>query len=67
MSEIWNPWHGCHKKSEGCLNCYMYYLDAQRGQKSDTVYKVKNNFNLPLKKDRKGNYKIKKGTFSILV
>jgi len=62
MSEIWNPWHGCYKKSEGCLNCYMYYLDAQRGQRSDVVYKVKNNFNLPLKKDRKGNYKIKKGT-----
>lgn len=62
MSEIWNPWHGCYKKSEGCLNCYMYYLDAQRGQRSDVIYKVKNNFNLPLKKDRKENYKIKKGT-----
>lgn len=41
MSEIWNPWHGCYKKSEGCLNCYMYYLDAQRGQRSDVIYKVK--------------------------
>ncbi|MBQ2628769.1 MAG: DUF5131 family protein [Kiritimatiellae bacterium] len=19
---IWNPWHGCHKVSEGCQHCY---------------------------------------------
>ena len=23
----WNPWHGCHKCSEGCQNCYAYFLD----------------------------------------
>lgn len=28
--DIWNPWHGCRKYSEGCDHCYMYYLDAQR-------------------------------------
>ena len=28
--EIWNPWHGCKKYSEGCENCYMYFLDKQR-------------------------------------
>lgn len=22
--DIWNPWHGCIKKSEGCANCYIY-------------------------------------------
>ena len=27
---IWNPWHGCNKYSEGCDHCYMYYLDAQK-------------------------------------
>lgn len=27
MHDIWNPWHGCVKCSEGCENCYMYYLD----------------------------------------
>ena len=26
--EIWNPWRGCHKISEGCLNCYMFRRDA---------------------------------------
>ena len=22
--QMWNLWHGCHKKSEGCLHCYVY-------------------------------------------
>ena len=30
MNDIWNPWHGCHKYSEGCKYCYMYYLDSKR-------------------------------------
>ena len=60
--DIWNPWHGCTKKSEGCLNCYMYYLDKQRNQiESNNIYKVKNNFNYPLQKDKNGLYKIKSG------
>ena len=32
MHDIWNPWHGCRKCSEGCLNCYMYYLDSLRDE-----------------------------------
>lgn len=60
--DIWNPWHGCTKKSEGCLNCYMYYLDKQRNKiDSNNIYKVKNNFNYPLQKDKNGLYKIKSG------
>lgn len=31
MHDIWNPWHGCTRFSEGCDNCYMYYMDGQRG------------------------------------
>jgi protein gp37 len=27
MHDIWNPWHGCIKKSEDCDHCYMYFLD----------------------------------------
>lgn len=62
MHDIWNPWHGCKKISEGCDNCYMYYLDNVRTQKeSSVIYKSKTNFNYPLKKDRNGNYKIKSG------
>ena len=24
---MWNPWHGCHKISPGCKNCYVYRQD----------------------------------------
>lgn len=41
MHDIWNPWHGCIKKSEGCQNCYMYFLDRQRGGRGEHIYKVK--------------------------
>lgn len=62
MHDIWNPWHGCKKKSEGCAHCYMYYLDSLHNNKisSDTIYKT-NNYNYPLQKDKNGNYKIKSG------
>ena len=59
----WNPWHGCHKYSEGCKNCFMYFLDKTRGRDGSQIYKTKTDFNLPLKKDRQGNYKIKSGEF----
>lgn len=62
MDYIWNPWHGCYKYSEGCKNCYMYFLDAQREKDGSEIYKVKTNFNLPLKKNRNREYKIKSGT-----
>ena len=29
MSEMWNLWHGCHKKSEGCRHCYVFRRDAE--------------------------------------
>ncbi len=61
MNDIWNPWHGCHKYSEGCQNCYMYFLDSQREKNGNEIYKVKTNFNLPLKKNRNGEYKIQSG------
>lgn len=61
MNDIWNPWHGCRKYSEGCDNCYMFFLDKERERDDSKIYKVKTNFNLPLKKDRQGNYKIKSG------
>lgn len=56
----WNLWHGCHKVSAGCQNCYVYRMDAKYDRDSSQVHKT-NNFNLPIKKDRKGNYKIKSG------
>ncbi|MEE0835611.1 MAG: DUF5131 family protein [Clostridia bacterium] len=61
LEYIWNPWHGCKKYSEGCLNCYMYYLDRERGNDGSKIYRVKNNFNLPLKRTRDGKWKIPAG------
>ena len=45
------------KYSEGCENCYMYYLDSQRDKDGSDIYKVKTNFNLPLKKVEMENIK----------
>ena len=29
MINLWNAWHGCHKISAGCKNCYMFRRDAK--------------------------------------
>ncbi len=60
MRDIWNPWHGCIKKSEGCANCYMYFLDKIRDQNGADIYRTQN-FDYPLQKNRAGAYKIKSG------
>lgn len=39
----------------------MYFLDKQRGGDGRRIYKVKNNFDYPLSKDKNGRYKIKSG------
>lgn len=57
---IWNPWRGCHKKSEGCLNCYIHRADSRKGIVTDMIYKTEE-FDKPTEKDSKGNYKIKSG------
>ena len=57
---IWNPWHGCHKISEGCLNCYMFRRDALYDKDSTVVTKTAN-FNAPVKRKRDGSYAIQSG------
>ena len=58
----WNPWHGCHKCSEGCRNCYMYALDKMRGVETDAgVVRKTNDFDMPLRKNRQKEYKVKSG------
>jgi len=61
MHDIWNPWHGCVKCSEGCEHCYMYFLDRVRDRNGADIYKTKAGFTYPLQKDRKGNFKIQSG------
>ena len=59
---FWSPWHGCLKCSPGCLNCYVYYLDKLHNKDASIITKSKTNFDLPIKKNRKGEYKIPSNT-----
>ena len=61
MGISYNCWHGCHKKSEGCLNCYVYRRDFSIG-KDASIVTLNKNYDLPIKKDRHGNYKYPKGS-----
>ena len=61
MHDIWNPWHGCLRCSEGCQHCYMYYLDKLRDKNGADIYRTKAGFRYPLSKDRQGNFKVKSG------
>lgn len=54
---VWNLWHGCRKISPGCQNCYVYRMDARWEQDSSIVRKTAN-FDLPVKKNRSGAYKL---------
>ena len=60
MHDIWNPWHGCIKASEGCAHCYMYFLDKIRGEDGSRIYRTQN-FNYPLQRRRSGGYKVMSG------
>lgn len=54
---IWNPWHGCRKISPGCANCYVYRRDESIGKDASVVSKTAD-YDLPLKKNRQGQYKL---------
>ena len=53
----WNPWHGCKKISPGCANCYVYRRDAEFGKDSSMVTRT-SSFDMPIKRNRKGEYKL---------
>ena len=48
---IWNPWHGCHKISPGCLHCYVYRRDESVGRDASVVAKTAD-FDLPIRRGR---------------
>lgn len=54
----WNPWHGCHKYSSGCLHCYVYRSDAKYDRDASVVQKTAS-FGLPVQKARDHSYKLK--------
>lgn len=57
---MWNPWRGCHKYSDGCKYCYIHKGDYKRGVDTSLITKTKN-FDAPILKNKKGEYKIKSG------
>lgn len=60
---MWNPWHGCHKISAGCKNCYVYREDAARGVVVPTSEVRKtSSLALPIRRDRQNNWKYPAGT-----
>lgn len=61
MHDIWNPWHGWVKCSEGCRHCYMYFLDRVRDKNGADIYRTKAGFTYPLQRKRGGSYKVKSG------
>ncbi|MCI5850768.1 MAG: phage Gp37/Gp68 family protein [Sutterellaceae bacterium] len=61
IHDIWNRWHGCVKKSEGCKHCYMYALDKAHGRLGSDIYRVESNFRYPLSRNRDGSWKVKSG------
>ncbi|MCK8058485.1 MULTISPECIES: DUF5131 family protein [unclassified Fusibacter] len=59
---IWNPWKGCHKLSEGCVNCFIHRSDENKGIDTNTIYKT-DEFAKIIKKNKHGQYLIKSGEF----
>ena len=59
--QMWSPWHGCKKISEGCENCYMYYLDKIRDRDGSEIYKTQG-FYLPIQRNRQGAYVVPSGS-----
>lgn len=57
---LWNPWRGCHRYSEGCKFCYIHRGDRKRNVDTNIISKT-NKFNLPIVKNKKGEYKLKAG------
>lgn len=57
---IWNPWRGCHKKSDGCLHCYIHRGDANKGIDTDVIVKTDGFYRI-IERDKKGNYVVKSG------
>lgn len=60
MGMMWNLWHGCHKVSEGCRNCYVYRRDSRYGIDSSQVRRTRS-FRLPVERHRDGSWKVPPG------
>ena len=57
---MWSPWHGCHRCSPGCLNCYVYRGDARYGRDASKVYRT-GEYDLPVRGRRDGSPRLAAG------
>ncbi len=57
---MWNPWRGCHRYSEGCKYCYIHKGDDKRGIDTNVIVRT-DKFNVPIEKNKSGEYKVKAG------
>lgn len=59
---IWNAWHGCHRVSPGCNNCYMFSTDIAHDVDPENVHMNKD-FNMPVLINRRTKeYKVPAGS-----
>lgn len=57
---MWSPWRGCKKCSDGCKYCYIHKKDARENIDTNDIIITKD-FDKPIQKSKKGNYKMKSG------
>lgn len=57
---FWDPWRGCHRHSDGCKYCYIHKGDLKRGRDTDRI-ELTAQFDAPVRRDKKGEYKMKPG------
>ena len=55
----WEPWTGCYGVSDGCTYCYFYGIHSKRF--NDNVIRRTDEFDKPVARTAKGEYKIKSG------
>lgn len=61
VTVTWNPWHGCHKISEGCRHCYVYRQDGAFERDASEVRRT-SAFDLPVRRSRDGRFRIPSGS-----
>lgn len=55
---VWNPWHGCHRYSEGCRFCYIHKGDRKRKVDTNKIVKT-SQFDYPIRRNKDGNFCLK--------
>lgn len=54
---VWNPWHGCHKCSTGCENCYIFEMDEYFGKDTNQVKINSSQYYLPIQMKNMNGHK----------